>query len=233
LRRVPKILVIGNGRMANHWRHYLQLLGIHSDHWYRSLDIDLNCKIRSAEQIFLAISDSAILDFYHSNPLLKDKTCVHFSGSLYDANLLGIHFLQSFAQKLYTLSDYQSIPTIIDFPKEIYEKNFPYLNNEVYQIPPIQKPLYHALCVVSGNFPQLLWHDCEKLLKKMQLPKKILKPYLNQCVTNFFSETAPLTGPIVRKDLVTIESNQKSLKGSRLSSIYSNFYNTYKDEELQ
>ena len=124
---------------------------------------------------------------------------------------------------------------IIDFNKEIFNKNFSYLKNNVYEIAPSKKALYHALCVTSGNFSQLLWFECEKLLKDIELPKKILAPYLHKCVDNFCTQEKYLTGPLVRKDTETIQKNLASLEKSspRLKEVYDKFYKFYENEELK
>jgi len=235
VRQVPKILIIGRGKLATHLKQYLKTLDIVTHTWHRGADLDLNKEIRWADQVFLAISDNAIESFYLNNPNLKNTTCVHFSGALYYPDILGIHPLQTFGENFYEPHEYENIPFVIDFSVEIFKQNFFYLKNPRHEILPTQKPFYHALCVACGNFPQLLWHASGKHFEKLSLPKEILAPYLHKCVDNFCKQDNYLTGPIVRGDNITIQKNLKSLstQAADLEQIYNTFYQVYKNKELK
>ncbi|MCX7978145.1 MAG: DUF2520 domain-containing protein, partial [Bdellovibrionaceae bacterium] len=86
------------------------------------------------------------------------------------------------------------------------------------------KPLYHALCVLGGNLPLLLWQKMQHGLGALGVPQSASDLYLRQVQENYFRlGFAALTGPLARKDFVTIEKNLSALSGDPYQKIYSSF----------
>lgn len=231
MRQVPvfsSYLVVGNGRLARHIRHYFSLENIPFRSWYRQKTQDeLRSELQNASHVLLAISDRAIEPFYAEHPELAEKQCIHFSGSLVAKNIPSAHPLMTFANDLYDLETYRKIPFVIECGGPRFEELLPGLKNKSFEIVPEQKGLYHALCSLSGNFTIMLW---EKVFlefeQKLGLPKEVLIPYLQQIAANLANssiETSVLTGPLVRGDQATIDRHFRVLNGDPYREVYAAF----------
>src|SRR3989338_6803433 len=178
MRQVPYLL-IGNGRMAKHFSHYLHLSKIPHFCWHRHSPIALTELVAQTRYILLLISDDVIASFVasHSN-LFIGKQLIHFSGAYYDPTILGLHPPMSFVENLYELECYQKIPFFIDQAAIHFTDIFPTLKNPSYYVPPEKKAFYHSLCVLANNFTTILW---DKFFREMQqqfnAPKEALVCY--------------------------------------------------------
>lgn len=223
-------LIIGRGRIATHLSHFLGL-NVHPypiKIWHRDLpESELQALIANARAVFLCIKDDALADFLNGQP--QPEKFVHFSGSQSFTDVLGAHPLMTFSTELYTKDIYEQIPFVVDKDVQKFHKFFPTLKNKVHPINPEQKALYHALCVLSGNFTTVLWSALSKeMQKKLQLPPDILNAYLRQTAENTLkNQFAALTGPLVRGDQKVIERHLNILKGSHWSSLYEDLIRTY------
>lgn len=231
MRQVPKYLVIGSGRMARHFCHYLQLLKLPFQNWSRknnSLE-ELVKFSESCSQVLILISDSSIEDFYTEYAFLHTKICVHFSGCLVLANVASAHPLMTFGQELYELDTYQSVPFILEDGGSVFAELLPGLSNRNFKIPKELKPLYHALGVMATNFTTLLWQKVsQKMQDTLQLPPEIIQPLLQQTLTNFIANPKKaLTGPLVRGDQKVIDMHLEALKNDPYKEIYQAFVRSY------
>jgi predicted short-subunit dehydrogenase-like oxidoreductase (DUF2520 family) len=227
-------LIIGNGRAARHLVHYFQLLSteIPFYRWYRDSKDPNNLKvlefmISNASHIILAISDSEISGFLQKHPSLESKCVIHLSGALEVSHAFSAHPLMTFGPELYELEVYKNMVFVLSEGGPHLSQLFPHFQNRFYQIPAEKKSLYHALCVLSGNFTSILWQKTfAEFETQLRLPKDILFPYLKQIATNLEKNPeAALTGPLARKDHVTIEKNLNSLKADSFHSVYQAFVN--------
>ncbi len=172
--------------------------------------------------MWLAISDSAIVSFYEKYIQGFDCTAVHFSGALHDARILSAHPLMTFTDKIYSDELYAEITFAITGFKNLSEA-LPGFENKFFNVLAENKPLYHALCVVAGNFPQMLWSEVSARCSQKNIPFEGFNLYLRQSLENFISGGASsISGPLVRKDLSTIEKNKSALP-ENLKNIYSVF----------
>lgn len=223
--------IIGNGLMARHFTNYLTLESIPFILWCRkeSKESPENA-LKECPIILLLISDGAIDSFIISNPWLQHKKVVHFSGALNIKGCLNYHPLMTFSKTLYSIKEYRNIPFIGIKNQPSFLEIFPTLKNCYYQIDEKQKPLYHALCVISGNFTNILWHKTFKEFEdKLNLPKEVLMPYLEKTLENIQNNPLnSLTGPIRRNDKKTIYANIKSLQSLTWKKIYKLFVKAYK-----
>ncbi len=223
-RQVPhrNFLIIGRGRLAGHLREYLSLLNIEATTWHRGLDLSMLADMaESADKILVCIKDDILHKFILENHLAKDK-CVHFSGSVHTPLAARLHPLFSFAAHDYTLEDYQKIPFIGELGGPELSDIFPEFENPFFQIPKDQFPLYHALCVLSGNGMTALWsYVIEKFETDLGLPADLLKPFAEKTLENIFRDSnSALTGPWSRGDIKTIESNLKSISDPQYKNVY-------------
>lgn len=235
MRQVPAVIpyaIIGNGKMASHFCHYLTLLNIPYLHWHRQLSLPLSAFMEQAEhceRILVLISDRAIEPLIQSYPHIHREKWVHFSGSLVTPYAKSAHPLYTFGPELYDLNTYRAIPFILEEGGAPIEKLLPFLPNPHYSIKPELKPLYHSMCVLANNFSSLLW---EKLFStfenQLNLPRQCAFPYLAQTRTNIQTlGKQALTGPLIRKDKQTISANLSALENDPYHEIYSAFVSAF------
>lgn len=227
--KAPLYLIVGRGRVAQHFSHYLGLLNIPHRLWHRQDSTTLTEKAAQTSHVLLLINDDAIEDFYLSQPLLKNKICIHFSGAMQSKNIIGAHPLYSFGSQLYNLETYKNIPFITELGRPQLKELFPQLNNPSAALPPQKKALYHSYCVMSGNFTTLLWQNLlSDFEKDLGLKPALMFPYMTQIFTNLMTQANDaLTGPMVRNDKKTIILHLDALMGRPYQNLYYAFINFY------
>lgn len=224
----PNYLVIGSGRMAHHISNYLRLIKnqnpsilgtIHE--WDRHQDPQaLSMKAQSAHFILLAISDSQIETFYKKNLEGLDAVVVHFSGALSIPGIVSTHPLMTFGVELYELETYQKIHFCVQGVDSLKDV-FPAFNNPFTVLFSAQKSLYHALCVLTGNIPMHIWEMVYTEFEKLNIPPEAIDNYIQQVTKNYLKHHSDaLTGPMKRKDTLTVEKNIQSLEGKPIQKIY-------------
>ena len=234
MRQVPETehsyLIVGNGRLAKHLTRYLALLNIPFQHYTRQSSQPFSEFLLGVSRVLLLISDRAIEDFIKEHKTSANENCIwiHCSG-LHSSKLAeSAHPLASFSDVLFDLDFYQSIPFVTEKGRIPFSTLLPGLPNPHIAIDQSEKELYHAMCVLSGNFTTILWMEFEKYLsEKLNANKPVMLPYLKSISHNLEFSADPLTGPLKRKDHSTIERHYKSLEGSPLKDIYSSFVKFY------
>jgi 2-dehydropantoate 2-reductase len=231
MRQVPVFLVIGDGRVARHFKHYFSLLNLSSQAWCRKESLqELSEKITQSTHVLLLIKDDAIDAFIQAHlSVHKELILIHFSGSLISDYAYGCHPLMTFGMNLYERQHYQSIPFILDHDTPDLSILLPGLPNPQARLHKSLKSKYHALCVMSGNFSCLLWQHFFKCLEnEFNLPSSIVFPYLQQQTQNLLLESqSALTGPLARNDFLTIEKNLAALEGDPFKQVYESFVSSY------
>jgi 2-dehydropantoate 2-reductase len=222
--------IVGDGRVARHFAHYLGLLGLPCRQWSRrtpTADLD-GCAV-----ILLLVSDPAIEELAARYP---GQTCVHFSGSFLSERVHGMHPLMSFGRELYALEDYQRIPFVAE-DAELFRRLFPALPNPVHAIRREDKARYHALCAMAGNFTGFLWAKLfQDFPAALGIPAEAAIPYLEQVCRNIAATpTEPdrfLTGPIVRGDRAAVQKHLAALQGDAYRPIYEAFARALLDQSF-
>lgn len=231
MRQVPHYLLIGNGRVAKHLRHYFSLLDLPHTHWDRNQDeVLLFQHLTHATHILLLISDQSIEPFIHTYLSHTATHIIHCSGSLTIKQAVSAHPLTTFSKaSLYTLDQYKKIPFIVEKNTIPFDQLLPGLPNTHFYLDATQKAKYHASCVASGNFSCLLWQALFKAFEEeFGLPKETAYPYLQQIMQNLIDDPEnALTGPLVRGDQKTIEQNIQALANDPLQKIYQSFVDYY------
>ena len=236
---MPHYALLGGGRLARHMRHYLALLNLPASGWARDRNSALNshaiddprrrlqATIEPASHVLLLVADGAIAEVVNSYPFLREKTLLHCAGALSFPGIAGAHPLMTFGDQLYDPEQYRRVPFIVERGYR-FEDLLPGLPNPHREIAPESKARYHALCVMAGNFSQLLWDAVAARFEGMDLPPALLAPYLRQVTENFIATRASaLTGPLSRGDRATIERNLGALAGDRLQGLYRAFLEFY------
>ena len=230
----PHYGIVGRGRVATHIARYLQLESQDFCTWHRDNSAAPEEALGTATTLLLAISDDALEPFLQANPGLGDKTLVHFSGCKTLQGVTGLHPLTTFGPEPYDLDTYRAIPFVTEMGAAGFSDIFPALENPSWSIPADQKPLYHALCVMAGNFPTLLWaKTIADFENRLGLPREILGPYLRQTLNNTLgSGSTALTGPLARGDRETARRNLAALDDERFADIYRAFARGHGMQEL-
>jgi predicted short-subunit dehydrogenase-like oxidoreductase (DUF2520 family) len=222
--------IVGNGRVASHFQHYLHLLGLPVRAWARRVETrPPHDALSMCRTVLLLIPDTAIVPFIEAWPALREKRLVHCSGSLVTPIAEAAHPLMTFGPELYDLPDYEAIPFILDDGGTPFAELLPGLANPAFSIPAADRPYYHALCVMAGNFSTLLWVKLfDELQQRFDIPPSAAHPYLGRVTANMMVDAGrALTGPLSRGDADTIASNLKSLDGDPFQAVYAAFVRAY------
>lgn len=234
MRQVPDtqtpLGIVGDGRVSRHFQHYFHLLDRPFRCWSRRGDaVAPDEALRECGTVLLLIDDRAITPFVHTWPALREKRLVHCSGALVTSVAEGAHPLMTFGEHLYDLDRYRSVPFILDEGGTPFETLLPGLPNRSFTIPATGRPLYHALCVLAGNYSTMLW---EKLFRELEfrfgVPAAAAFPYLAQVATNLQRDPyRALTGPLGRGDHDTVRANLAALAGDPFHAVYAAFEEAY------
>ncbi len=229
-----KYTIIGNGRLARHMRHYFSLLNLPMNQWSRSeaSESELSSCLAESSHVLLLIRDSAIEDFIQSHPILSNHTLIHCSGALSSVLAYSAHPLLAFGPNLYDRPMYEQISFFIESNGPSSDELLPGLQNSFYRISSEKKALYHALCVLSGNFTTMLWQKLfEEFETQFQVPKATAFPYLQSISENLQKNaTQALTGPLARADEITIAKNLAALQGDPFQRVYQAFLTSYREK---
>jgi hypothetical protein len=225
------IAVIGDGRAARHLVPYFQSQGLEVLTWARRTDGPeaLRALPGRVEAIWLLIRDDTLAPFLAEHAYLRERPLVHASGSLTLPGVLGAHPLMTFGPETRTHEFYARMAFVLDAPVFQFESLFPELPNPVFSIRPEERAYYHALCVLAGNFPALLWsklfHGFES---RLGLPAVAARPYLEAAVANLAADPrGALTGPLARDDRETIARNLAALGDDPFAEVYRAFVAAY------
>jgi len=235
--------IVGGGRLARHFSEYFRLLEVPHTNWARDHRSPLNTftqtdkekrlreTVRSTDRVLLLVSDDAIAALLKQYPFLHEKQLIHCSGASSFPGIAGAHPLMTFADSLYDLDTYQSVPFVCETGQDFSEL-FPALPNPHFVISVEDKARYHAMCVMAGNFSQVLWKGVsDRFEQQLELPAGSLHPYLSQVADNFIqAPESALTGPLSRNDQHTIERNIHSLEGDSLQDLYHAFVHFYQND---
>lgn len=225
---LKNVLLIGSGKLAKHLNHcfrlYLSDKSYHLNTWDRHQDPQaLKSYLTKASYVWLAISDRAIIPFYEKYLEGHDFKVICFSGALSDDRIITAHPLMTFTENLYEDDFYSQIFFALTNCKNLTEA-LPEFPQRYFQVNAENKALYHALCVVAGNFPQMLWSKVYQEADQQHFPAQAFDLYLQTVTKNFLQfKDGSMTGPFVRKDYQTIDQNIKALEHNPLGEIYKAF----------
>ena len=217
-------LLVGNGRLSRHLQHYFDLEGIRWRLWARAMQRPLEGSIPGCRAALLLIADDAVEAFLERHADPAGPPWVQCSGSLSTPLATGVHPLMTFGDELYDHDQYRRMAFVCDRSARSFEELFPLLTNPHFEIDPADRPLYHALCVMAGNFTTLLWqHSFAAFEGRLGLPRTALYPYLERVADNLKRSASPLTGPLARGDRRTIERHLAALEGDPFHAVYASF----------
>lgn len=250
-------LIIGSGKISSHIPHFLpfhsnSFIVFDKNKWkaavqrasqsyeFKEVLTDLSLDVPeniNKLNIYLAVKDFQIASVYedfqshfaHLKWQQDKKISIdhyHFSGTKYFKDIVGIHPLMTFVkEQTYTADVYEQIPLYVDHKQEF--KKWP---QKMKLLNPADKALYHALCVMLGNFPQyLVWEIKEKFPQEFCF--KDFQCLAEHSVKNVFQYgQGALSGPMVRNDLETLQKHKDVLKDHSLEKVYQIFSNHFAKE---
>lgn len=225
----PALLLVGDGRLARHMRHYFSELNIDFFTWSRRENsiTELQDSLSQVKRVMLMITDSQIASFIKTHVLNKYEELIvmHCSGAAEVDGAISVHPLQTFTKTLYAIEEYQKIPFIIERCDYSFNELLPGLSNPHYFIDSSRKAYYHALCVMANNFTTILWQKYfTAMSSEFGIEKKDLLPILKKTCENLSSDDSNvLTGPIARKDTETINRNLNALRFDDFHIVYQAF----------
>jgi predicted short-subunit dehydrogenase-like oxidoreductase (DUF2520 family) len=244
----PIFGLIGDGRLARHLARYFALLDLPLRRWSRRLAPNLpelnplgwQSALKDCDTLLLAVSDTSIEPLatqIRSTSGFEARTLIHFSGSLFTKEAWSFHPLMTFpvvsdSNSFYSLERYRQIPFLIDEAGPSFSDVFPDLPNPSSRLSREKKALYHAWCVMGGNFTAFLWTEMfEAFSKDLGINPKVATPYLRQVAENLLTDpehaNETWTGPIIRKDFETIDRHLSALSSHPYKDIYRAFLNIY------
>ena len=226
----PPFGIVGNGRVARHLHHYFTLLGLPVSAWSRNgRGPSPPETLAACQTVLILIPDGEIVPFIDTWPALQQKRLVHCSGRLVTGAAEGAHPLMTFGPALYDLEAYRAIPFVLDTGGTPFSTLLPGLPNRSFTIPAADRPYYHALCVIAGNFSTLLWVKLfDELEGRFGIPASAAHPYLKRMAANLVADGhGALTGPLARGDAKTIAANLTALEGDPYHAVYAAFKKVY------
>jgi hypothetical protein len=146
MRQVPAfdaapIGIVGDGRVARHFLHYHNLLGLSVRTWSRRMPAAGPIEaLASCRTVLVLIRDAEIVSFIDTWPALQEKRLVHFSGSLVTKAAEGAHPLMAFGHHLYDLDTHRRIPFVLDSGGTQFHQLLPALPNPSFVIPATDRP---------------------------------------------------------------------------------------------
>lgn len=222
-------LIVGNGRLASHFRHYFEYLSIPHLNWWRGCDKNLQTQIAQTNKIIVLINDDAIVNFIQKHRVPDgNQIWIHCSGLISTALAESAHPLMTFSMDLYDVNTYQEILFVTESGRTSFPKLFPELPNPYMAIPAKQKGFYHAWCSMAGNFTTILWQEFSRRMKReFGMTRQMIYPYLKQITVNLQADTPSLTGPLTRGDWKTVKTHLESIADDDFQGIYKAFINVY------
>ena len=215
--------------MASHWATYLDMLGKPHLKWARAThdSQSLATALEAVKQVFLAISDDSLESFHDENLKNFAGPVYHFSGCHLSANMKTCHPLMTFGTALYEYDVYRGMTLVLESGDKEGASLFSDFPNSVVSIPAESKPLYHALCVMSCNFPQIIWANTVRQFEELGIGTKALRPLLSATLDNSLNiPGGSITGPLARNDQLTMDKNIQSLQSDQEKDLYRCFAKT-------
>ncbi len=232
--QVPELGIVGDGRVARHFQHYFNLLGIPVRTWSRRTATSSPPEaLAPCHTVALLIRDDAIAPFIQSWPDLGRARLVHFSGSVATPLAEAAHPLMTFGPDLYDLDTYRTIPFVLESGRPPLPELLPGLPNPWFAIPAGERPYYHALCVMAGNFSTLLWEKLfDELEHRFGIPRSAAHAYASRVAINVIAGAGrALTGPLSRGDARTIAANLAALEGDPFQAVYAAFVKAHEQRK--
>lgn len=227
-----RVLIFGAGRVGTSLARYAAHLGNEVSIVSRGEALSdraaVSTRIGKADLVAAAIPDDRLADWREEWAAeIGDRRAIHFSGALTIAGLRSYHPLYSFPIEALAPATMARIAIAREEGAPHFASILRGAANPEFVVRAEDRPYYHALAVLSGNFAAHLWNETAKgVAARFGLPpEEILGTYLAGVVDRFReSPFDSLTGPVARQDAKTVAANLAALAGEpRLKALYEAF----------
>jgi hypothetical protein len=217
--------IVGGGRLAKSFVAYFRFRNIPFLQWTRDSLIPPAMALRGCGTVLILIKDDQIESFIVDHLDSKEfDHFVHCSGSLITPFAHSWHPLTAFPADGMAPADFEKVPFIGVQGSPAFSDVMPTLPHKSYVMSAADRPLYHASCVMAGNFATILWQRFYRDLERMGLDADLGEIYLKSILKNFLeAPESALTGPLVRQDFSTIIANLRAIKNDARFAIYQAF----------
>lgn len=200
--------------------------------------------LKNSDVVIISTNDSSIPEVVKNlsnfkDLLLKEKTFIHLSGALSLDTLSPLKSEKTFIMVMHPVQTCSSIEAAIELlPKsyftlegdekalEIGKKIVNKISGKYVIVRNINKPLYHAACVVASNYLIALTKFSLQLLKESGFPleehPEVLLPLMEGTLKNIKEKgiNEALTGPIARGDTNTVNLHLENIKNPFSKEVY-------------
>lgn len=228
----PRIVLFGAGRLGRSLHCYLSDLGSACEVIDRRTSVDERDRvvdlIGKADIVAAALPDDALAPLHAAwKEVIGGRPAIHFSGTAKVAGMTAYHPLYSFSGRPVEMSVMRTIVFARERGSLPLRALIPALGNPEIEIDAADRAYYHALAVLSGNFPAFLWNVAAARYRERfpDLPPDALATYFSGLVDRFREQPeSSYTGPVARRDKGTVAANLEALKGDpKLDALYGAF----------
>lgn len=227
-----RVLIFGTGRVGASIAPYASHLGnavsVVSHAMAANDKSAVKALIRASDVVAAAIPDDRLHGWRDEwRAEIGERLAIHFSGALTLEGVRSYHPLYSFPPHALDPAEMAKIAIAREEDAPPFATVFPGAQNPEFVVTASDRPYYHALAVLSGNFAAHLWNEAARgLVSRFGLPpEEILGSYLSGVVDRFKENPlSSLTGPVARHDAGTVAANLSALEGEpRLKALYEAF----------
>ena len=227
-----RMLIFGAGRVGASLARYASHLGhevfLVRRETARSDRAGVRALLGKADLIAAAVPDGAIAGWREEwAGEIGERVAIHFSGALAITGMRSYHPLYSFPTEPLSPATMSRVAIAREEGAPPFSSTLPGAANPEFVVRAADRPYYHALAVLSGNFAAHVWNETAKgFAARFGLPaEEILGSYLAGVVDRFReSPFDSLTGPIARRDAQTVDANLAALaRDPRLKALYQAF----------
>jgi len=224
-----RMLIFGAGRVGASIARYASHLGIEVSAVSRRQTLAdraaVSAWLRKADVVAAAIPDDRLSSWRREWAAeIGARKVIHFSGALTIEGMQSYHPLYSFPTDALAPEIMARVAIAREDGAPTFASIFPGASNPEFVVRAEDRPYYHALAVLSGNFAAHLWNETAKgLSSRFGLPpEEILASYLAGVVDRFReSPFDSLTGPVARQDAQSVAANLSALEAEpRLKALY-------------
>lgn len=223
-----RFVIFGAGRVGRSAAAFAASLGHDTTLLTREDATSAAAAVACADVVAAALPDDALNDWHTEwRERLHGKRAIHFSGARVIKGLASYHPLYSFPAAPLEPAKFGSIAMAREPGAAPFADIMPGATNPEFTVAAEDRPFYHALAVISGNFAAHLWNETAAAFAGRLGPDggEILSAYFDSVVDRFRENpVSSLTGPVARQDAETVAANLRALESApRLHALYKAF----------
>lgn len=181
---------------------------------------ELKKKLNDPSKIIFHTSGSIGLEAFHN--LFTNFGCFHFPMSIRKEHMVSL-------KNKYVLFQGNK------YARKVFTEIFNGFDLKVFSISPEKQELYHYICSLLSNIPFYFLYLGMSHLDELNIPKEIGVQLMESAFSNFKSSRL-LSGPLMRKDIITInkhldsiEDKDEQLLYTKVMDFFNKIFNESKD----